>query len=381
MNGRVNFNKFEKGQVIIIVALGLVALIAMAALIVDGAIIMSHRRTAQAAADSAALAGAEFLCPNVIEDLGSIAAAKNAADAEARFYVTENYAEVVDINFPTEHENTIHVEATVESASFFARILNQSILSANAMAEASCTPLRTGSGTLPIVYPCLEPDEGDTNICKIEYYDEDHDDLWNMEQGNFSIIHDSEAQLPYCEDPNIDCTNVVAMGDKGWISLDGSDNKNNMTGWISGSLLPPEIAPGFWLSSLQGGSVSWFGDVKPYEGKDFIIPIYDSHCGKSKPSVECPGLFLTGDDDHLCRTGKQPSFRIIGFGLFKVTCVQDKQKDDCPYRKYLAEEEGFADFVGNNKIKTIEGYFIGGTFPTGGGEGIDLGLYVVHLRR
>lgn len=364
--------EFEKGQVIVIVAIALVALIAMAALIVDGAIIMSHRRTAQAAADAAALAGAEYLCPHVYST--------SAAEAEARNYVALNDAIVVEpITFP--EENVIHVEASVESPSFFARILNQTELTANAVAEASCTPLSTGAGTLPVVYPCLEPEEGDENICRIEYYDETHDDQWNMENGYFSIVHDSEAQLPYCDDPNVDCSNVVAIGDRGWVSLDGSDNKNNMTGWISGTLIPPEIAPGFWLSSLQGGSVSWFGDIKPYEGTSFIVPIYGSQCGKSIPSDECPELFLEGDNDDLCRGGSQPSFRIVGFGLFKVTCVQDKQKDDCPYRNYLAEEKGFTDFDGNNSIKTIEGYYISGTFPTGGGEGLDLGLYVVNLRK
>ncbi len=59
-------NKVEVGQILPIVALSMVALIAMAALIIDGAVIMSHRRTAQAAADAAALAGAEWLCPTVL---------------------------------------------------------------------------------------------------------------------------------------------------------------------------------------------------------------------------------------------------------------------------------------------------------------------------
>jgi len=368
------FRKYEKGQVIIIVALGLVALIAMAALIVDGAIIMSHRRTAQAAADAAALAGAEYLCPHVYN--------KGAAEAEARNYVALNNAVVVDpVSFP--EENTIHVEASVESSSFFARIFNESVLSANAVAEASCTPLSTGAATLPVVYPCEEEVLPDGSIiCKKKYYNEDYDDQWNMENRNFTIIHDSESQLPYCETAGVDCIDVVSAGAKGWVALDENSNKIDMNDWVSGAVKPPVISTGFWLTSFEGVSNAWYIFLKDYEGQQFLVPIYDAHCEFTKPSDQCPGLFLTGDNDDLTEgfgVG-QDSYRIAGFGLFKITCVHEKQADACPYRAHLGDI-GFDDLIGNSKIKTIEGYFIEGTYPTGGGDGADAGLYTVNLRR
>jgi len=52
----------EAGQVLIIVAIMMFAIIAMAALILDGGALMSNRRVAQAAADSGALAGAQCIC-------------------------------------------------------------------------------------------------------------------------------------------------------------------------------------------------------------------------------------------------------------------------------------------------------------------------------
>lgn len=375
MKGRVKNSKLESGQVIIIVAIGLVALIAMAALIVDGAIIMSHRRTAQAAADAAALAGAEWLCPHVYSESDAI----DLAEA----YVSLNQAEVVDVSISDEYENTIHVEATVNTGSFFARIFNQTELSANAVAEASCTPLSTGAATLPVVYPCDLQVLGDgSEVCRKKYYDFDHDDAWNMENRNFTIIHDSEAQLPYCETEGVDCVDVVSAGAKGWVALDVGSSKVDMNDWVSGAVKPPVIDTGFWLTSFEGVSNAWYIFLKDYEDQQFLVPIYDAHCEQTMPSDYCPSLFLPGDNDDLTEgygVG-QDSYRIAGFGLFKITCVQEKQSDNCPYRAHLGDI-GFDDFIGNSKIKTVEGYFIEGTYPTGGGEGVDSGLYTVHLRR
>ena len=51
-----------KGQILVLFAVGLVVMIAVAALLVDGGQIYMNRRTAQASADAAALAGAQELC-------------------------------------------------------------------------------------------------------------------------------------------------------------------------------------------------------------------------------------------------------------------------------------------------------------------------------
>ncbi|MBE0698523.1 MAG: hypothetical protein IH586_16525 [Anaerolineaceae bacterium] len=54
-------NMLEKGQVIPLVIVMFLVIIGMVALIIDGAAVMSNRRTAQAAADAGALAGASVL--------------------------------------------------------------------------------------------------------------------------------------------------------------------------------------------------------------------------------------------------------------------------------------------------------------------------------
>ena len=51
----------ERGQMLVIVALGLTVLIAMAGLIIDGGMALSNRRQVQNAADAASLAGTRVL--------------------------------------------------------------------------------------------------------------------------------------------------------------------------------------------------------------------------------------------------------------------------------------------------------------------------------
>ena len=60
----MNKNKNERGQSLVIIAIAFLALVAMAALIIDGGSLYLNRRNAQTAADAAALAGAHELCVN-----------------------------------------------------------------------------------------------------------------------------------------------------------------------------------------------------------------------------------------------------------------------------------------------------------------------------
>jgi len=62
MKDKINKRYLEKGQVIPLVILLMVAIVGMIALLLDGGIVMSDKRMAQAAADAAAMAGASELC-------------------------------------------------------------------------------------------------------------------------------------------------------------------------------------------------------------------------------------------------------------------------------------------------------------------------------
>lgn len=77
MTDRHGSRRSERGQVVVLFALSIVAFLAVLALILDGGRVYSERRRAQNAADAAALAGARVL------DLGAAAVLKAACDAAA----------------------------------------------------------------------------------------------------------------------------------------------------------------------------------------------------------------------------------------------------------------------------------------------------------
>jgi Flp pilus assembly protein TadG len=76
----------ERGQIIVIFALAIVAIIGMVGLVIDGGSAFSQRRTEQKVADVAALAGANAY----MNTTGSVAAASSAAIAAARVSATRN---------------------------------------------------------------------------------------------------------------------------------------------------------------------------------------------------------------------------------------------------------------------------------------------------
>jgi len=67
--------RHERGQIIVIFALALIAMIAMVGLILDGGAAFAHRRDEQTASDLAALAGANAFLVNYDQPLTRDAAA------------------------------------------------------------------------------------------------------------------------------------------------------------------------------------------------------------------------------------------------------------------------------------------------------------------
>ena len=123
----------------------LFVIIGMVALIVDGGAVMSNRRTAQAAADAGALAGAQRAC------LGY-----NDAKAVAEYYATVNNNATTAL--ATVVGKQVTVITTVEHPSFFARIFGDPTLEASAEAIAGCYGVR-GKGVVPLSWRCW-PNDG-----------------------------------------------------------------------------------------------------------------------------------------------------------------------------------------------------------------------------
>jgi hypothetical protein len=408
MKMKLNFLNHEKGQVLPIVVISTLVMIMLAALMIDGGMLLSHRRTAQAAADAGALAGARKLCPG--------GGGAGAATTAATDFVTRNNAQVEGISFP--QANAIHVETSVSSQAFFAGIFGQLGLTANAIAEAACTP-PSGASVLPIGFPCYPeeyyidpvtgepvPNSGPTSeneTCFIRYGDESQDIPWHILEKRMVIVMDSKQitdgtiENPYCYPDgfiNCDLTDgetmsvLISDSNRGWLSLDGSGGANSMCGFIYPGDSNLLITKGTWLSGNTGYVSSLWTQpncLKKIVGEKVIIPIFNEWCRGHDPEFDCPLKWQTGDTK-LLGNGLDLMYRIESFGIFKVTCIEGsntKPADACPYRKYLVDM-GIIKFDkpnALNSVSSIEGYFLKGIVSDGMGLGIDTGTYTVTLTK
>jgi len=154
MNKKKNALQFEKGQMIPWVVLIALALFGMVALIVDGGAVFSNRRTAQAAADAAALAGAKRACSGYSD-----------AVTVAEAYAQQNGASTVSVSLTGKE---VTVNTTVENASFFAGIFGEESLVAGAQATAGCYAPK-GKSAVPLAWYCRAPSEGGPFLSGYDY--------------------------------------------------------------------------------------------------------------------------------------------------------------------------------------------------------------------
>jgi hypothetical protein len=404
MKMKFSFLNLEKGQVLPIVVISTLVMIMLAALMIDGGMLLSHRRTAQAAADAGALAGARRLCPG--------GGGAGTATTAATDFVTRNNAQVVGISFP--QANTIHVETSVSSQAFFAGIFGQLGLTANAIAEAACTP-PSGASVLPIGFPCypedyyIDPITGEpipytgpaseNEICFIRYGDESQDIPWHILNKRMVIVMDTKdvtdgtIENPYCyPDGIINCeltdgeTMSVLLSDsnRGWLSLDGSGGADSMCEFIyPGKELI--IVRGTWVSGNTGTiSSMWTRPdcLKKVVEEKVIIPIFNEWCRGKDPEFDCPLKWRIGDIKQLS-PGLDLNYRIESFGVFKITCIDGPGGKNCPYRQHLITTGVIKFDKPNalNSVSSIEGYFLKGIVSDGLGLGIDTGTYTVTLTK
>ena len=339
--------KQEQGQIIVIVALAMFALIAMAALILDGGGIMVNRRAAQNAADAGALAGAEVMCRLGYYD------ATQVETAVQNYTVVENNASSYSIAFPapnaSEYEDlkvgAIQVTAVVTTDSFFARIFGQDSLTASANATAGCMNANPGI-VIPVAWACLPP-EGDSDSleCDIKHltygeittefnnvgmifpqpdkpdpsaadaealsnrlYWENAADYGIFEEeemeGDFkyadqiTILMDSEL---VCGDPDenpseIKCdwfedgTNrnqLYTGANRGWLNLaGGSSGASFMIDWIENGL-EIGLRDHVWINGISGDRPGIYSSLETRVGEIVWVPVFNVICDdnpNTKPS-------------------------------------------------------------------------------------------------
>ena len=396
---KISLNKkIEYGQVIPLVVLMLFVIIGMVALIVDGGSIMSNRRTAQAAADAGALAGAQRACQgfgDAIPVAQSYAINNNASTAIATVIGTE-----------------VTVQTTVENDSFFANIFGDATLEASAQATAGCYGVR-GSSPLPLALNCREKPIGGGPFdpaygCQMQTISWDLlgplvDPNWNPPSerktsipiadfdGNVRIFHKSGTNVVdslgippeqlyiiidsekicieedpadgdvYCDLDGDGKQDIITGGNRGWMYL--TADTSNIDDWIGNP--PPSITVSghTWLSGKPGTTASMYLKMisRGYAGRVVLIPVYNSLCdGDPRTNSACVSVAHAfpwppqpaGGDDFSEIRNKTLNYHILTFEPFYITCVS--KSGDCPGYEY-AQDLAPGQFKSGG---VLEGFFL-----------------------
>lgn len=435
---RTRFSR-ERGQTLVIFALVAVGLLVVAALVVDGGMIYSHRRTAQAAADAAVLAGTFELCMS-----DDPVAAESAAEAKALEYVNRNRAganPLIDI-VADGTNRTVAVTAHVTYDTFFAHLIGRPSLTAEGYAQSGCECVGAAQGVLPIAWACRWPVNAASHpgacLEQTVTYPEALS-RWNQTTPERAIDIRHQGLLVYGElyivmdtreiscppnDPDcqqdflciedggvINCDidgdgdrDVYSGGNRSWLDLNGGGGgASDMSDWVVNGF-PGELHVHEWLAGQTGATTSVFQSVMDREGDIVAVPVFDQACPATPsdaPGNACAPYYHTdppdGVDDTVVLSGGTSTdyFHIIGFASFLITCVDgpggnlgptaSNPNAFCPGREYLRDTY-FPVFHGQiNNIKTIEGYFIRGPIP--GAEagscagGVDTDSFVLQIQQ
>lgn len=367
----------EKGQVLPLVVLMFFVIIGMVALILDGGSIMSNRRTAQAAADAGALAGAQRAC------LGKTDAKTVAED----YAITRNNATSATA---TVFGKQVTVIASVEHPSFFAKIFGEQTLTASAEATAGCFGV-SGKGAVPVGWLCLQNNtEGhfDTAYgCQMQTLSWKligplMDPNWNPPSERVASVSISDYgggnTINYIKSGTsiVDSVTGKIPPNQIYIIMDGAkicsdflcdfnkDGKNEIN---------PEGNRGYldlityykthtWLSGKGGTDKGFFKkEVGPFEGQVVMLPVYNYLCNGDPQKPLClaggydspPWPIFNGVDDYSAiHPGNKVNYHIIAFAPFYVSCADSK--GNCP--GYIYAQTKDSTLKSNEPI--LEGYFL-----------------------
>jgi Flp pilus assembly protein TadG len=397
----------ELGQSMIIMAVAILALIALAALIIDGGSIYLNRRRAQTAADAAALAGAHMMCVDH-GSLGQIQAIAN------QYAVTENGATAVE-SADIDADGQVVVQTRVESPSFFASVLGYDTDMARAEAAAGCFKPSSTANLLPVAWTCRPPVGGSIEVCSIhsipwEVFQEllvhvqfgngasvvldpgdgvDYQTYYDGQPGNqkmaYLVMDKTVDTATDCAPPfgtgTIICDlngdgilDVTGNNERGWLALDGTGAKDLVDLILNG--YPDPLTLPQWFPGKSGAATDVFIRAHQIQGHLVLVPVFNGICPSTTETqipTTCAADYQAGD---LIRSasGSKDWYRVAGFAPFVVTCVSKGASEHCPAKTYSKVK---------NSISTIEGYFVSGY--VGGTEicpeCFDLGVYIISLTR
>ncbi len=282
---RLKLRGSESGQSIVIVAMAMVAIIAMAALVLDGGYAFLERRRVQNAADAAALAGVRSLAKaesetairRAIDDYAVRNGIVNPSTNVKAYFVNAANEIVPNTSQQVGHNNSvipagavaIVVQASEQHNTFFAQAIGFPTIKVAASAQAAYSAASTNPNLLPLAVP--------TATLK---YDQEWT-LWDTTQVN--------GQRDWL---NFDTASRSASELSDWM-CNGFEFNYGLPVWIGGT-------PGTKTKSLDSCNLP---------GRVVFVPMYDT-LANPKDIESC-----------LFGSGMQYCYRIIGFGAFRITEV------------------------------------------------------------
>jgi len=401
-----HFQKRESGQILVIFAIGLVGILAMAALILEGGQTYLHRRQAQAAADSGALAGARLMCLGTSSNAQIISAAQDYA-------IQQNGATTAEARI---ENSEVVVEVTIQQESFMG-IFGVGSLPIPAEAAAACFP--AGGPVMPIAWSCMAPVGGSSSPdCQEESLDWltevkpliDSDPAYFkshmqpelyifMDTGKIEEHCESQGGTFDCDADNDGVDDFKVGGGRSWLDLDGGGGgSSELVDWIDGMFTDP-LRMHDWVPEQSGVTTSVFHEVDcKIVGKNSngcrnptnpaILPVFNFFCD-GNPMLAGNEACLSGAhtdpgeislDRVVLQNNNSTYFHLVGFAPIYVTCVDDGNAH-CPgHDAAVTASNGSVP----QNTKTIEGYFISGydfdlLNPVIGS--IDVGLKIPSLTR
>lgn len=235
----------ESGQVFVLAAVGMVAVVAMAGFAIDaGAFYQAHRKQ-QAVADAAALAAA-----------GDLPASTSQATADAQSYAAKNGGSVASISFSSTYmtNDTVTVSATKTVPTAFLGVVGINSATVKATTTVRAENLQTAIGAAPFGVINTQPELGGPG-CPCFGVSTTLDETKGPGPGGFGII-------------NVD-------GSRGGTSPD------TLAGWIENGCncsqtVPVDLYsdPGAKFNSSQVQSA-----MDAAVGRTLLFPVYDSTSG------------------------------------------------------------------------------------------------------
>ena len=375
MKKLIDRHNLEKGQVIPIVVVSIIALIAFSALILDGGALLLNRRSAQNAADAAALAGAQVLCMEGAYDYSAIDKAvndyldfNNATLVGEWEYIPASSSPIANLVL-----GEVVVTAQVEHGSFFARVFNQDILTAKATAGAGCFPFDPGV-VLPIAWMCRAPGPDSTSEdCDMRQLDYEiletiatqntlevpvpksvdrstsamktkmhqvSNAMFASHPQYVTIIMDSDAicgkdiNCEFDSGDGVTRYHVFSGSDRGWLNLEGESAGNpNLEGWIKDGL-NAGLETHTWLTGIDGNRPVVYRSYLSTRLFDLVwVPVFNVMCQNDpKTDTVCRDAalyeptgfpFPPGRTDFYYVYGSPATdyYHIVAFAPFLPTCI------------------------------------------------------------